>query len=409
MRDQFTIWLKDKLKGKKVSPPEEAWQAISNQLDLDTVWNRVENQLDVDTVWRDTHQQLETDSKVRLFEKLAYLPLLLVALLIGIGTYDSAFKKSHSKQQISDLIQAQTAQNEKKVPFTVPVNKTDQTAEMDFIPPVTEIPDTLISKKFKPLLSSEMDPLLVKPYTNVPSISHNIQMETIKSIPGIFLGTIDLTNNQKNSWYYGMAASVKTGLLLNNKTLMSYENSDLISTRPDPTWDLSLHAGIPLSERWTVQANVVLLTQIRQTFGEYINGRYVVSDNRFNYSGMQLLVKRSMRPILYGTSSGRYAFAGAYANYLTKGVEKQLDYLSKTHTENNLKAEYRPLDAGLIAGLEFERNISPAWSLTYGLHASYGFVNIYSGDETVPGYLRRTKTATVGFQLGLRKRSGSKK
>ena len=94
---------------------------------------------------------------------------------------------------------------------------------------------------------------------------------------------------------------------------------------------------------------------------------------------------------------GRHSILfGAYKGFLRNVTQRiNEETLSLSH-------EYDRGDYGIVAGYEYLHPFGNGLSIGTGLQSRFGLNNIFSGNDIIPGYLNRTRIASINITISLR-------
>ena len=92
-KDQFIEWLRETILQNPQEPPAEAWQEISDALDLEESWEKIGEELELNTIWDKIGTRLDTYGTILKYERLGYAFSGVVALvfLLGVVWVDPLF------------------------------------------------------------------------------------------------------------------------------------------------------------------------------------------------------------------------------------------------------------------------------------------------------------------------------
>ncbi len=388
----FEKWYKSTVESQPETPPGEVWDAIQNDLDVDAVWARLDAGL--------------TTAKVRpLYHRLALAAsvLLLVAagswyFLSGNLTQTNQVTGDAGEEEPSevtpppppDLPTANPTAHagalatqgiEESTPITSPTSHAMALTMPDIeesAPTFKETPDKGPAFIRMPARPGAIDrDRMVAGINTRYTRSEATRPSDGKKVFSEF--TIGLSGHFANTW------------LLNTKTIEGLKRSDLTDTGVSFGQNLGFRAGTNLGEKSALRLEWYFLSQSRQRYNEYVNGKYVSTSLNLDYHNLALVWQ--YQPGVHG--SPHQIAAGLYAGSLRR-ANKQLDV-----TLVNVSAEYAKLDYGFILGYEYVFPLKPGLSFGTGVYAKYGLNNVFSGNESVPAYLNHTQNAALMLSFSL--------
>ncbi|MGJ3235632.1 hypothetical protein [Marivirga sp.] len=441
MKDRFTIWIKNIIDKGSINPPDETWDNISKKLDIENSWNNIDKELDIDTVWNRLDHQLSQDAKMRTYEKLSYVPIIALVLLfswLGVKNefYKNDFKKDHSIAQVEIYDDNEMNFQNKNIlpeePKTVdlPVVKQNENYEQK-----TEEQDIESQKSENKFIKSEdltieennakdsrLDAKNVFTHRDQSKNKHSLP-DYLNSMPGGLIVNFNSTNilapekiklandsvineSDKKQWYYGIGVSGNRTWLNDNRLKRASEGSRLYDAIATNNMSFKLNAGLEINQHWAIQADINILGNIGQSYGEYINGRYRMGEVNVNYNGIQIGIKRNLPYILNGNDLIRKQIvAGGYVNHIYQVNQTENVFISNEINQFIISDTYKNYDAGIWAGIEMFYQLNESYQIGTSLHYKYGINNIYKGNSEIPAYLRETNTSELSLSVILRRYS----
>lgn len=438
--NDFLQWYKDKVRENAQDPPEEVWENISNQLDVNDVWGKVSGELD------------ERDRAVAGRTKIYYSAMLLLFLtiisgLIGFEKYGDFLFVNEQEHTANTSKENTTAEkiNQDDPNLTGignPLTKSaedlraegDQKKDNSLKLPYTsskggEIHSTKNAQKHtkedngsgkggedKYTGFSTGDKLLVEDSAKVlesntetiallkriyPSTAFRLPEATLmiadSSIVSEDGDSNDITaaqedeeDNEKKferSFKIGLTASAKNTWLLNKTTYSGLEKHTLNTTVPDFGKDLGVLLDYDFSEKLALQGEVVL-AEMGQKYKEYLNGKYVTREINLAYYNVHLLLKYKMTRLLGETESS--IIIGSYGGALRTASEIISD------NAIDQRNRFRKHDFGAVLGYELNQKVLKNLFFSSGLRFNYGFTNV-NKDK-----MNRTSTGSLALNFAIK-------
>ena len=383
----FIKWYKNIVESGNEEPPSQVWEDIQDELDIDIVWQNIQTDL--------------PGSKRRtMYYRLAAAASFL--LLIGFGTllfYDGLKETAPEAYVIdayepddSDTLQPIRRQTESKVQVASIEADHDTLATTKHLKDTIEkLPDTEIIKEPE----EEIEPFPILAYQ--PAIS--VTTPTIKSTEKkYFVSTQDIQTEETarviDNYYVGLSGHAANTWLLNNKTIQGMQKDNLTATLPSFGYNFGIIAGKHLNKNISIQSEIYVISQNRQSYNEYIHGQYVNSNLEFNYSSYTISGRWQF---MESENQGKHSLVmGAYTGILRNATQ------NINGSSISLKDEYNSIDYGLIAGYEYNHEIWDNLTLGTGVQTKYGLKNIFSGNEYIPDYFNSTRNMSINFILSVK-------
>jgi len=390
----FLKWYKNKVESNNQEPPEIIWENIQDELDIDQSWLFINNQLNKKTF---INRQF-------LFAAAASILFFIVA-----GGY--WFLKPQFKIDGIEKISEKTkvAGNQKTVN---PESKNHIKNKEEKQTLIIEVKD-----QFKPYFKTKKEELIVadlqNQHANDAILRNDNQLALLESetsrIDYQFVMMNELKKSNKNQQkqeekserisfkkvYLGTTGQLANTWLLNEKTYNGLESSNLTTANTSFGYNFGLFVGTNISKRIDLQFDLNILANNNQDYNEYINGHYVSSQLKFNYSQAALsfryyiMSKRFMK--------GEHGVnLGGYFGYLHNA------YQVIDGESFSIQNSYTDIDYGLFLGYEYIVPISNKLGFGTGFRAYYGLQNIFAGDDYIPAYMNKTNNASLNITLSLK-------
>lgn len=195
--------------------------------------------------------------------------------------------------------------------------------------------------------------------------------------------------------YVGATGQFANTWMVNEKTINGLNGSNLTKTNASFGYTLGFFVGTNITRSIDLQLDVDVLVNSSQSYNEYLNGHYVSSQMKLNYSQAKLSLKYSKlsKRLLIGEHG---IILGAYLGYL-RNANQYIDGISTSAYQS-----YNNMDYGLFIGYEYIIPLYKKIGIGTGFRAYYGLQNIYSGDDFIPSYMNKTNNASINLTLSVK-------
>ena len=384
----FDRWYKKIVESNAESPPEKAWHAIEDELDIEAVWGRL-------------NKELNTNRKTRFLTIVSAAASVLIIIGIGsimfwqqpteiiVANMESTVKQTTTMQDSSEEIlsthQIERMDDQKTILPATKAEKTKENGDFLLAQSTTIEPIDTFEQEFKTILNSIETIQASSLYflvnkINIPSIEtqpKKAQLEENRGFtPSLYAG---LTGQLANTW------------LLSNKTLEGMKSSEFTSTHASFGTSAGFHVGTHLSPRLKTQADFFWIAQSRQNYSEYHFGQYVDNNLKLDYYNLSITFSYQLKAL----GRNHQLIGGSYVGYMRNARQ---NIGGATHLINE---DYSNWDYGLVLGYGYPINLGDRLTLTAGLISKVGLKNIFEGNDIVPYYLNRTQNVSLNFNLSL--------
>lgn len=407
----FLKWYKSKIESGNEDPPEELWDDIQNELDIDLVYQRLEKSLQKDR------------RKIWLSRASVAAGFLLLFSLGAIYFLTSDMPESQMAEQ-NNQNEPKDSINQVLVPgvrITSPIEKmvklpantefystkdtkhtlaTDTSRLLvanlhlssDTINYETDIsPIARLEEEFSLNLSSDdfvlPQPEFVPDNSDLALTSFDSEPEPLDSSEeiinkqsGLFSKiTIAATSEFANTW------------LLNQKTLEGMNPSEFTATRPTFTNNFGVSVAASLTENWELVSLFSLSRENGQNYNEYLQGKYV--SNRISLEYIDVALSARYRPF---RKNRNHSFsAGMYSAFL-ENASQIID-----GETISVASEYTDTDFGFLAGYEYQTPVSSHLTLGAGVFYRMGIKNIFEGNNRITSNLNHSLNTSFNFSLSV--------
>lgn len=404
----FLKWYKNKIESSNFEPPENVWENVQDQLDIDHSWEII-----------NAHLEQNVAAK-RKYWFTAAAGLLIFILAGGYWWYSSNNNLNLEKQITKETSIAENKIN-KETKITIEnrnpekeinsksVKEKEDTLNKNFTDS-NQIAETVVEKqRFNQMSEQKISQTTVEKNTNNEKLiaalePYELDIENFavqKSETLVLAKSSKVINKeQKNriafqKIYTGATGQLANTWLLNEKTYTGLEETSLTTSNASFGSHFGLFAGTNLSEQLFIQLDINIIAQNKQDYNEYLNGQYISNEMKFNYSQLGF----SLRYIAF---SNRYMkgehniYGGGYWGYLHSA------YQVIDNEPHNITDYYAKSDYGVFLGYEYIFPMTKNLGFGTGVKAMYGLNNIYSGDHYIPSYLNKTHNASLNITFSLK-------
>jgi len=392
-KDQFTAWYKQKVESNPNDPPEEAWNNIQDELDINNVWQRISSQLNAEKkqIWK---------------QRIGWYAAAAIILLFLILYPFTEQPSTHSfEQELQASIQNVDTPKNRQHTTTFPssADRFDRTvSEPTSVASTGMANDTSPASKPKPDENKPTQPseelnLLNTIKSGIKSNEGglNLAQLTEKTHATSELGEKEQSN--KPRFYAGVSGELGKSWLLNNKTFYSMTRSPYSSADASSQSAFGVSGGIQINPKWAVEVTTYFNGNHGQIYREYIDGKLVTNSIDLNYATFnlkgryQLFSKTLQFPVAHNL------LFGTYVGYLSSASQNM------ESTSNNIKTDYRNYDIGLLIGYELDTPLFSNFILSTGVQIDPGLINIYQGNEQLPAHFNKTYNASIGVNISIKR------
>ena len=428
-KDDFLIWLRDKILQNPQEPPANSWQEISDSLDLEESWNKIGQELEINSVWDRIDSRLDRYQRLRQFENISHgISLAAVMLLLFGAFWQQAAGIIQYPSSTTSLISTQEKESQEEEERSFPLTGSADPKEISqgSKNSTKEKPGETLHSEVYPIDKKEIEPIFGRSIaskvqkeekTAEGTLPQDLWQSSFPRLSGIVggleegQGFLPLANlpvkvvlpleREKNSifpkTYAGVGTNIKWSWLLNNKTLQAMEKSSLLTAAPNFQQDFSLLYGLRLRPRLFLQADVFLKNEVGQKYQEYRNGRFGKVEDRLAYRSIAIAVSWVKGQIGYGAMpTYNRMLAGIYGGRLYEAQE--ITQWEKT----SRMEEFAQHHLGLMAGYEYDTYLTERFVFTYGVRTYTDLLNIYSGTESLRPTFKKTRALSLDFSVSLK-------
>jgi len=438
MEKDFLNWYKRKFNQLNVPPPDDAWENIANDLDMDEVWQGVDAELNK----RDRRKTAaKLTAALALFVSLGGGLFLLTNKnveknknqTVSQNTVAGNLKEKKTKQEdvLSDVettttsalvaVSKSTGKNNLSVPETKPDTKSEQKGENLIAENLStnnrnsksliykhnvltslngaDISDNALnSATGKNMLMTAIAPLFAQLTINDNGITDSLIYQKINdSVHTKNTGANTFEATDAHSFIIGVAFASANTWLLNNDTYNGLKAGTLNRTLFSYGKSYAVLVGYNLSNKYCLQTEWVINNTHNQQYVDFKQGHQVSRDLKVDYTQLNVLMKKKNEMYHFGNKlkTSFNFLAGLNYSYV-KSFTEQTD-----ESVNSIKNNYKNNQYNLILGLEYQVFIRQSWIISSGIRTNIGLQNIYKGTSTVPSAFNKTYDSSIGLNIGI--------
>jgi hypothetical protein len=378
-------WYKSIVESNNESSPSSVWEGIQDELDIQLVWTKIDQSLGAP---KRNHRFIYYAVAASLFLGLTLSSFLYFMQLIQPKTSeltDDIKLVNESRSNVNSTDESKdfrvTAVETNIIAANVPVNM--HSTSSDIVPNRNVLNNT----------QEEVDHVS---FVNPMPIS-NVHLESFDfdspSHIDIFSDTklFDEPKRALNSLYIGFTGQLANTWMLSNKTFQGMKSDEFTATNASFGKNLGFFVGTALTPKVGVKSELFILSQSKQNYNEYLNGKYVSNNFELDYYTFTLQVNYLLKE---NNRSHRFMLGG-YTGFLHNATQ------SISGVESTISNEYSNFDYGLIIGYEYPIAIGRALTFSPGLSTKIGLTNVFSGNDIIPYYLNRTQNASINLMFSL--------
>lgn len=419
-----SIAYKNWVENLKEPAPEEAWNAVADQLDIDAAWNGISETLDLDDVWTNVETQLPPATPLTTNDPIAFPKVFWIASALILLTLTTPLPETRQRPvktvrveiSASDTIRSEmpklmlptdTVQTYRKArsesgrfSTVAGAHSKDTTLKDNVLKQDKQLPAHSTGNLLADIIAAEQASSMEHTLAEAPTDSltvRKLQVDTISELVKPYKSK-DSTHQHpaRQRWELGVIGSVKNTWLLNPETANGLKRSSLNDTRLTFGKEFGVLIQRNISESSDIRVEYYFFSEIGQRYNEYINALYQSKNVTLRYHKVQILYRtRILHKI---QSPSLYALGGFNLSRLRVADS------SIGNEHQNITRQYQPWDYGLVLGAEADFRLSDKLTLNTGLRMAYGFRNVYLGTAQTPSEFNKTHTASIGLAIGLRYR-----
>jgi hypothetical protein len=383
-------WYKSIVESNDEFPPEMVWEEVQNELDIKMAWTGISSVL---------AQQKRRNALFALSVAASFI------LLLGFGGYLIYFSNKQLNNIDKNIVHehidnvsieidaySEPEQIIAETPLFSLINENFQETENVSIIKMQTITYDVFIEQLDTFSELNISPILIAD-NNISldyqkSIDIGLQFEnwTLDTRIGDATGkrafsdlNIGITGQFANTW------------MLNNKTYTGLKSDELITTNISFGKNLGVSLGTNINKNLFLKSEIFWLSEQKQSYNEYINGRYVNNTLALNYYSVLLKMNYKLKQ----NRLEHYFALGGYIDVMHNATQDINGNLK------DIKEEYSNIDYGVFLGYEYPIKINSSFYFVPGIGAKVGLNNVFSGNELVPDYLNKTRNTSVNLSFSL--------
>lgn len=426
-KDAFNHWYRSRFEQFREQPPAEAWENISNELDLAEVWDKVD-------------AKLTATERAAVFRSRAIRAAAAIAILLLSGSLLRSAFTSDEKAQIaentasyshrsnlstaSSKVRATTGQaadaneNGKKADDNASNPAAAQSQGSHSSPGIASNSSASFTNKFRKssahsgsamrvTSADAQSAVITDSYHSVEAITPiAATIAEVRNEPSIAESAVKVPGGDNGVVIYkptsaglsfGAFYGINNTWLLNRTTLAGLRQDALYHTHLTFRDAHGFSVVQDLKGKWGVQADAYISEQA-QNYSYYEEGFFTTKTTEIDYYRMNVLLRNRKGARFFNTSlpASRVLLFGGNVKKL-----KASEVFANTPTRIPA-VTYSSFDYGLQAGYEYEVQVCRSLVVATGISADIGLVNINRGRTAEPAKFDVTHNASLGANLGLR-------
>jgi hypothetical protein len=396
-KDRFTEWYKQEIESNPYDPPENVWNNIQDDLDVENVWQRISHQL-----YEDRKKILQ-----RTIPYAAAAAILLLLLLLNPFKPQKSYDLANNvlNKNFPGLYQYSEQDKDIQGDFTAKRDTSEEqtTAYLaaDLSTPETNLTASLTASS---VVQEKENDRTLSDLQKLSSLPADIDASLPQTMISASNNTDDeITSSEKENeksqpeFYAGLSGELGKSWLLSNKTIYSITESPYSSANPANESSFGFLGGVKINDKWSVELATILNDNRGQIYREYLDGQLVTNKYNLKYSSFSIkgrykIISKTLNlPVSHNIIFGTYM---GYLNNASQIIESE---------SNNIKPDYRNYDLGLLIGYEIDSQILPNYTLSTGIQIDPGLINVYRGNEELPANFNKTYNASVGVSITIKR------
>lgn len=416
MKKHFEIWYKKWLENLNEEVPDQVWEDIQDDLDLQEVWGRLTDHYDI--------ARGNSNAKIKqfLFFCLCSLLLLFMPFILNESidnTLNFIPKESQTEWDFTGgetVVTPSTKKDREEIVFPAVDGQENSNLSLSKVDTdIIQDTESLNAKEISSAKKINRHELAI----TLPGKKHiaSLKKELIDIKPEMFgyeeefYPEIPLKFNQNiTQWegddtkevkpknfqiaYTGLLTGIKNTWLLNYETFNGLKRSTLSATVPTYRKESGFLVAIKLKEKHTVATELFWQSESGQKYMDYRNASYAQRDIRLSY------LKAQMYYLLPNSYLRGDLIAGGYIAYLNQGQEVM------EQTRMDVSGDYASFDYGLVTGYQVNVPLGRRLAFIPSVRLNYNLTNIFSGNDNLPAEYKKTRNAAVSLNAALVYRYG---
>jgi len=433
-RNKFSEWYKQRFNTIVEQPPNEVWDNISKELDINEVWNKVDSRLN------------RIDRRKTFVRRSAYASLLLLLFFISGEVIYKTYNKDEHKILIADNANDRTAavastndnnsNGAGKEPTKTYANSKGATDVSKPSHKNSKVISSSKTRKEPAVERHENNIIIAGNHTMVeePAIVASVNTDheskseefftapipaslvstdspdpLVPSFNGFTVSTDSDLHSQKpenefHGFYSGGTFSYNNIWLLNQLTLSGLKANSLNETKIGFGNAYGISAGYNFNDNIGAEMIWHINSQSGQTYSTYDEGKYETRQIKKDVSVINFIVKYRSQSynIWLNTPKSQNILLGVNLSILKRdrSVMPANDNDDDTDVYENIYTQYEHTSYGVMVGYEYEILAFHKIIFSSAVIGNFGVSNVFAGNKYIPESFNRTHVASLGFNIG---------
>ncbi|MBS4012699.1 MAG: hypothetical protein KGZ97_02905 [Bacteroidetes bacterium] len=386
--NNIEFWYKSIVDNNDEFPPEEAWNSIQDELDIDLVWPKI-------TVALDTQKQRSKFFYLSIAASLIIL-LGIGGMIIYLANKSSSINNVNVTEKVDDVIEVENhifpVQNIYESNIVLSDNENPNNSQFLNIINMPTLSENVLVEQHIIIDELSVEPILLA--HNSIEITNQSNIEIADQFENWTLQDRIGDNYAKRAFsnlYVGLTGQFANTWMLNNKTYTGLKSDELTATNLSFGKNFGVLLGSSINDKIALEAELFWQNKQKQSYNEYLNGKYITNTIMIDYYSILLQMKYTLNQ-----NTGKHNVAlGAYTDIM-KNAFQDINGL-----RTDVKEDYHNYNYGIYFGYEYPIKITPQLYFNTGIGARIGLNNVFSGNEIIPDYLNETRNASLNLSFSL--------
>ncbi len=414
--------------------PEDLWNDIANNLDIDDVWNNIAAELDSE----ERSRPITWINKYWAASILFLLSLALSGLWYMNENKQPITKKndftinskkasgtkneqpitkinnlSTSKLIVTDLNKYKEDKDSKNY-ISINKNSDKKINSSNYQVEINDIQRITLIKAGGSSLDTLYSQQIAISQTNIDGESKQFQklyqavpndIQKIAPIQGrvlsldtlffrqIYLSQTNIDGRSKSvrKLYGGITTSVKNTWLYSDETINGFSKSNPTTNGINIYLDFGINLMYELGSRWRAEGTMFIKSKTGQSYKKYLYGRFIDKDITLNYTQLEISAKYISTK--HWIRSDAFYFTNSFGLYYSK--------LNSSAFKSSIYLPYNNYDYGIVLGNNIDFLLLNRVILSPGYRIKCGITNIYAGENGIPASLNKTHNVSLEFRITL--------
>lgn len=407
---------------KKASAPEGLWNDIARKLVVEEAWDAISNQLDEDTRKKGFWYVGRRAAAVAALISFG-------ALSIWLLNRDGSEPRLAEQAEISvpstsntessgstDDPQVLTGESQNQLPVLTEIDSSVVASDQTATSPHNESKGIISQQQaasaedqFSTVLASLREaymplPVITGIYDGAyitarsPGEAHTfLDLDDLNAFEGILADASANAGNLPGSFSLGITTAIKNTWLVNNETFEGFDR--LNHNRTDLKFypDIGINLHYQHNSRWGLETGLFLSSSTGQAYRQYIHGKYTHRNISLNYLQWELMGSHTTGNQLFRNSNAvsLKSVLGVYASTMNTATEVIED------NQFDVKSRYSEFDYGVVLGQYLQWSPAQRFVFAPGIHVKWGLSDIYRGGTQRPVNFSNTYNRSIEFRLNI--------